>query len=227
MKKIFKEAHKMTRKMVEEYGVGYQVQFGLNLSYLLDNKEEEMKKELKGTEKQVKWANEILAEMNAVLNKAVEGAGKVYKKEKSIIAINERVEKAEKYINEFTDAGQIIDKFKSVSYKKGLDKAEEVAFLTGIELPRKLSEYIEVALSGEVAEEVEFEKFGKTIKVVTKDEGLEIKIDGIVGKTEVVKENGAYHYLVKDENIISIFTKEKIEKVLFTHESARQMQVYL
>lgn len=46
MKKIFKEAHKMTREMVEKYGVNYQVQFGLNLSYLLENKEEEEGMEL-------------------------------------------------------------------------------------------------------------------------------------------------------------------------------------
>ena len=43
MKKIFIEAHKMTREMVEEYGVDYQAQFGLCLSYLLNKEEEEMK----------------------------------------------------------------------------------------------------------------------------------------------------------------------------------------
>lgn len=59
MKKIFKEAHRMTREMVEKYGVDYQAQFGLCLSYLLENKEEEEVKELKGTEKQVKWAEDI------------------------------------------------------------------------------------------------------------------------------------------------------------------------
>lgn len=40
MKKIFKEAHKMTREIVKEYKVNYQAQFRLNLSYLLNNKEE-------------------------------------------------------------------------------------------------------------------------------------------------------------------------------------------
>lgn len=59
MKKIFKEAHRMTREMVEKYGVDYQAQFGLCLSYLLENKEGEEVKELKGTEKQVKWAEDI------------------------------------------------------------------------------------------------------------------------------------------------------------------------
>lgn len=39
MRKIFKEAHKMTRKLVEKYDVDYQAQFGLCLAYLLENKE--------------------------------------------------------------------------------------------------------------------------------------------------------------------------------------------
>lgn len=41
MKNNFKAAHKMTKEMVEKYGVDYQAQFGLCLSYLLENKEEE------------------------------------------------------------------------------------------------------------------------------------------------------------------------------------------
>ena len=41
MKNLFKKAHEMTREMVQEYGVDYQAQFGLNLSYLLEIKEEE------------------------------------------------------------------------------------------------------------------------------------------------------------------------------------------
>lgn len=52
MKTIFKEAHKMTREMVKEYNVDYQAQFGLNLSYLLENKEEkemELKQKIKNT----------------------------------------------------------------------------------------------------------------------------------------------------------------------------------
>lgn len=42
MKKIFKEAHKMTKEMVGKYGVDYKFQFGLNLAYLLENKKEEV-----------------------------------------------------------------------------------------------------------------------------------------------------------------------------------------
>ena len=63
MKKVFKKAHEMTRKFVEEYGVDYQAQFGLCLSYLLEKeREEEGMKELKGTEKQVAWAKKIRRE---------------------------------------------------------------------------------------------------------------------------------------------------------------------
>ena len=58
MKKIFKKAHKITREMVKKYGVDYRTQFGLNLSYLLEIKEEEeeMKTsiEVKGFEIKVK-----------------------------------------------------------------------------------------------------------------------------------------------------------------------------
>lgn len=42
MKKIFIEAHKMTREIVKKYEVNYQVQFGLCLSYLLEKEEEEI-----------------------------------------------------------------------------------------------------------------------------------------------------------------------------------------
>ncbi len=61
MKNIFKKAHKLTRKMKEKYPeVDYQAQFGLYVSFLLEEKEEEKEMvELKGTEKQVKWANDI------------------------------------------------------------------------------------------------------------------------------------------------------------------------
>lgn len=72
MKKIFKEAHKMTREMVKEYGVDYKGQFAICLSYLLKNKEENGMKELKGTEKQIKWAEKIRDSMIKSLNELKE-----------------------------------------------------------------------------------------------------------------------------------------------------------
>lgn len=66
MKAIFKEAHKMTREMAKEYEVDYQAQFGLCLSFLFEEnqkEEKEVKKaELKGSEKQIKWAEDIREE---------------------------------------------------------------------------------------------------------------------------------------------------------------------
>ena len=59
---IMREAHKMTKEIKNEYpNVDYKFQLGLCISYLLNERvEEKMElKELKGTEKQVKWANDI------------------------------------------------------------------------------------------------------------------------------------------------------------------------
>lgn len=70
MKKVFKKAHEMTRKFVEEYGVDYQAQFGLCLSYLLEKeREEEEVKELKGTPKQIAWAEKIREEQMESFNR--------------------------------------------------------------------------------------------------------------------------------------------------------------
>lgn len=65
MKNIFKKVHEMTRKIKREYPeVDYRTQFGICLSCLLKNKKEgkgmELElSELKGTTKQVKWAEDI------------------------------------------------------------------------------------------------------------------------------------------------------------------------
>lgn len=66
MKNLFNEAHKLTRKMVEKYGVDYQAQFAINVSYLAETKEalldKEIAKEIKelGYEMKIERANEIL-----------------------------------------------------------------------------------------------------------------------------------------------------------------------
>lgn len=94
MKNIFKEAHKMTREMVEKYGVDYQVQFGLCLSYLLENKEEESEMtELEGTEKQIKYANDLLNHLNKYVNRVLEG----YKKGE---ALEEEKEEFNNFVKE-------------------------------------------------------------------------------------------------------------------------------
>ena len=60
MKNLFKKAHKMTREIVERYNnVDYKAQFTLCLEYLSEGEEEMVKAELKGSEKQIKWAEDI------------------------------------------------------------------------------------------------------------------------------------------------------------------------
>ena len=72
MKNLFKKAHEMTRKFVKEYKVDYQAQFGLCLSFLFEAKEEKKMVELKGSEKQVKWAEDIRKEMIASIEREIE-----------------------------------------------------------------------------------------------------------------------------------------------------------
>lgn len=58
-KELFKKAHKMTKEIKKEYPeVNYMFQFSLCLTYLKEEGENTMV-ELKGTEKQVKWAEDI------------------------------------------------------------------------------------------------------------------------------------------------------------------------
>ena len=73
---LMKEAHKMTREIVNKYGdVNYMTQLGLCLSFLSQEGGKEMV-ELKGTEKQVKWAEDIrnrIIKVNEIFEKAIEG----------------------------------------------------------------------------------------------------------------------------------------------------------
>ena len=62
MKELMKKAHQMTREIKNEFPeVDYKFQLGLCISYLSKNemKEDVEMVELKGTEKQVKWAEDI------------------------------------------------------------------------------------------------------------------------------------------------------------------------
>ena len=74
---LMKEAHKMTREIVNKYGdVDYRTQLGLCLSFLSQEKGDNEMVELKGTEKQVKWAEDIrnrIIKVNEIFEKAIEG----------------------------------------------------------------------------------------------------------------------------------------------------------
>ena len=73
---LMKEAHKLTKQIVSEYeDVDYRTQLSLYLSFLSQEGGKEMV-ELKGTEKQVKWAEDIrnrIIKVNEIFEKAIEG----------------------------------------------------------------------------------------------------------------------------------------------------------
>lgn len=63
-KELMVKAHEMTKEIKNEYpGVDYKFQLGLCLAYLHAEGENKEMVELKGTEKQVKWAEDIREEM--------------------------------------------------------------------------------------------------------------------------------------------------------------------
>ena len=124
MKKVFKKAHEMTRKFVEEYGVDYQAQFGLCLSYLLEKEKEEgnMKiemKELKGTEKQIKFANDVKKAVMEIVEQLPEKIDRYSKhdamREKYMKLYNNDIKKL---FEGYERAGDFIGDWKAVIYAK-------------------------------------------------------------------------------------------------------------
>ena len=74
-KNLMKKAHEMTKEIKEQYPeVDYQAQLGLCLSFLAQEKggnKMEVKK-LNGSEKQIKWAKNIIKEMESIIKEAKE-----------------------------------------------------------------------------------------------------------------------------------------------------------
>lgn len=78
---MFKKAHQMTREVKAQFPkVNYRVQFGLSLAYLHNVEEEAKMVELKGTVKQVKWAEKIRERFVAESKKRFEMKMNLYKK---------------------------------------------------------------------------------------------------------------------------------------------------
>ena len=78
MKNIMKKAHEMTKEIKKEFpNIDYKFQLGLCLSFLYHNEgvEEEMV-ELKGSAKQVAWAEDIRNKFIADLNEIIKGGKK-------------------------------------------------------------------------------------------------------------------------------------------------------
>ncbi|HBF0792118.1 TPA: hypothetical protein KNP18_003745 [Clostridioides difficile] len=124
MKILFKEAHKMAREIKRKYSnVDYKVQFSLCLSFL--NKKGDIKlKELKGSEKQIIWANDIRTDILNLINELEKSKierikNEDYKiKDMSIEEMTERCkrkfERIREAISNIENAKFFIDNFRNV-----------------------------------------------------------------------------------------------------------------
>lgn len=141
MKNIMKEAHNLTKKIIRK-GDSYKATFRMCLSFVHSQVKKGAKAMLKGTEKQVKYANDIKVELLNLLNECKEinkkdvvakwDTFKESKKakfgskealiEKRICKINSVIS----IVNEITEAKEMIEKYKEVLNKDKYFKAKNV-----------------------------------------------------------------------------------------------------
>ena len=137
MKNIMKEAHNLTKKIIRK-GDSYRATFRICLSYVHSQVKKGVNKmvELKGSEKQVKWALEIRKQVLEVIKNArtrkVEEVSKradKVKKDGTVITAKDRVEKMNKRFNELTKSiGNnessvfFIENFSSITSRSAVSK---------------------------------------------------------------------------------------------------------
>ncbi|WP_053293651.1 hypothetical protein [Clostridium botulinum] len=112
---IIKKAHQMTKEIKKEYSeVDYKVQFGLCLSYLLSNvKGDSTMQELKGTEKQIKWAEDIRKAVMDMNNYLLENVS-ILEEEKRINKAKEVYTTSKEYLENVSDSKVFIETFKEI-----------------------------------------------------------------------------------------------------------------
>lgn len=126
-KELMKKAHQMTKEIKAQYPeVDYKFQFGLCLSFLMNEKEETMEVKLEGSEKQVKWATEIREVVVECAKNDVEKAQARYNEKQNKARankLNTAKETLEMLENE-TSAKFFIENFRTVlSRKQQCEKA--------------------------------------------------------------------------------------------------------
>ena len=137
MKNIMKEAHNLTKKIIRK-GDSYRDTFRICLSYVHSQVKKGVNKmvELKGSEKQVKWALEIRKQVLEVIENArtrkVEEVSKradKVKKDGTVITAKDRVEKMNKRFNELTKSIEnnessvfFIENFSSITSRSAVSK---------------------------------------------------------------------------------------------------------
>lgn len=100
-KELMVKAHKMTKEIKTQYpGIDYKFQLGLCLAYLQKEGENEMV-ELNGTEKQVKWANDIRKKALEGVEIAIEKLEEIQKG--YVETRGKRLKRFDKYINKVNE----------------------------------------------------------------------------------------------------------------------------
>ena len=134
---IMKEAHNLTKKIIKK-GDSYKATFRICLSFVHSQVKKGVNKmvELKGSEKQVKWALEIRKQVLEVIENArtrkVEEVSKradKVKKDGTVITAKDRVEKMNKRFNELTKSIEnnessvfFIENFSSITSRSAVSK---------------------------------------------------------------------------------------------------------
>lgn len=115
-KELMKKAHKMAKEIKAQYPeVDYRFQFGLCLSFLMNEEEETMEIKLEGTEKQIKYAEDIKKNFEEGYEEAV-----AYIAKKSRKVNMEPVEEVMHFIRTETSAAKIIN-FYEKSERRTMD----------------------------------------------------------------------------------------------------------
>lgn len=110
MKNLMKEAHKMAKEIKREYPeVNYQAQLGICLAFLYNEEGKEL--ELEGTEKQIKFAEDIKENFEEGYEKAV---AYIAKKPKKVDMTS--VEAVMHFIRTERSAAKIIDFYKKSEF---------------------------------------------------------------------------------------------------------------
>lgn len=204
MRNLFKEAHKMTKEIAKEYKVDYKAQFAICLRYLFkkQNKKIELA-ELKGTERQVKWANDIRNKMLKQLEKlknAEEHRRYYFGRDITI----EEIEDAIEYIKNIDDSKFYIEN----RYEEGI----EIVIL--IENRKKVEETLKQIKKLELA------KLEGTEKQVIWANNIRDKKLKRLAEIEDIKWNEYYDDYKKEDIIKVIATKITDAKVFIDNEDA-------
>lgn len=125
-KELIIKAHKMAKEIKIEYkDIDYKTQFGICIKYLLSNKGENKMVELAGSEKQIKWGNDIKEVVGNILKNAV---NMELEENKKVISQREAAKKLINGIESETNASKLINIFQDTYSKNNKNEVATIAF---------------------------------------------------------------------------------------------------